>query len=437
MIINSNRVGARATAADGIKEATVAEMTTISSQSREALIDEKLAALGVSWYQAFMAMFVMMVYWADGAEVTVMSLVARTLAEKWNLESWRMGLLGMSVYSGMFTGGLVCGPIADSKGRSFTLITSTALISIFGILSAYAPTFSLLCVARFIAGIGMGASLPASSSLLQETVPAAWKGGLACLVFSGFNLGELFAAKAGIFAFRKPDPSTWLFLVAAIPAMLTFGVSLIVPESPRFMASRGDVAGVRRWFTRAAIINRRKPKDVLGGESDAVVAAMCGTVPTRKRQRQPVEQRLPLGTALRRAVVDKFAGLFEPGGLRLRTLVLWTLWMAANASFYGLIFSLPEALRASKLTHLDGSFKVTEGISKVSAYQSFAFAFFLPLVALGVGYSKLFPLAFAGAFVSLFGALFSGGAGAIPTPAALVTGLAAAKFWYNGQSGRL
>lgn len=403
--------------------------TAQAAAKREALIDEKLASLGVSWYQALMAMFVMMVYWADGAEVTVMSLVSRTLAEKWQLESWSMGLLGMSVYSGMFAGGLVCGPIADGKGRSFTLITATLLISVFGVLSAYAPTFSLLCAARFIAGIGMGASLPVSSSLLQETVPAAWKGGLACLVFSGFNLGELFAAKAGVLAFMRPDPSTWLFLVAAVPAILTFGVSLLVPESPRFLAARGDNAGVLRWFTRAAVINRKKPRAVLGDEPESTVAAMCGMKKPKQRN-VVVEKQRP---SLRRAVVDKFSGLFEPGGLRLRTLVLWTLWMAANASFYGLIFSLPEALRASKIAHLDSSFTVAEGITKVSAYQSLAFAFFLPLVALNVSYAKLFPLAFAGAFVSLAAALFSSGWGTIgPSPAVLVAGLAAAKFWYNG-----
>lgn len=421
---------------DAIVTATVAAsaeapgVTAQAAAKREALIDEKLALLGVSWYQALMAIFVMMVYWADGAEVTVMSLVSRTLAEKWQLESWSMGLLGMSVYSGMFAGGLVCGPIADGKGRSFTLITSTLLISVFGVLSAYAPTFSLLCAARFIAGVGMGASLPVSSSLLQETVPAAWKGGLACLVFSGFNLGELFAAKAGILAFRRPDPSTWLFLVAAIPAILTFGVSLLVPESPRFLAARGDNAGVLRWFTRAAVINRKKPRAVLGEEPESAVAAMCG-MKKAKRRNVVVEKERP---SLRRAVVDKFSGLFEPGGLRLRTLVLWTLWMAANASFYGLIFSLPEALRASKLAHLDASFSVAEGITKVSAYQSLAFAFFLPLVALNVSYSKLFPLAFAGAFASLAAALFSFGGGGPtgPSPAILVAGLAAAKFWYNG-----
>uniref|UniRef100_A0A7S3K1N8 Major facilitator superfamily (MFS) profile domain-containing protein n=1 Tax=Aureoumbra lagunensis TaxID=44058 RepID=A0A7S3K1N8_9STRA len=401
---------------------------------RESLIDDRLGRLGVNKYQALMAIFVAMVYAADGAEVTVMSLVARTLGEKWGLESWQRGLLGTSVYSGMFAGGLLCGPVADSKGRSFTLIAATALISIFGVLSAYAPSFNLLCLARFIAGIGMGASLPVSSSLLQETVPKKYKGGLACLVFAGFNLGELFAAKAGIYAFQRPDPSTWLFLVAAIPAILTWAVSLIVPESPRFMAAKGDKIGVERWFRRVAKMNNKDiDKDIfppIRATSDqtisisSTVERMC-TVTTLKQDTNDKNQNNILST-----MTNKLRGLFRPGGLRLRTLVLWSLWMAANASFYGLIFSLPEALRHAKMSANDVAFDIAKGISRVSALQSFSFFCFMPLVFLNVRYNILFPFAFAGATISLLSAGVL--ATTTPSPAHLVTCLAFAKFFYNG-----
>lgn len=235
------RLAAAAASPDSTPAPTAAE-------TAEALMDTKMSGLGVSWYQVCMVLFVALVYAADGTEVAVMSLVSRELGQKFSLVGWEKGLLGSAVYSGMFTGGLIAGPIADTKGRSFSLVAATLLISIFGVASAYAPTFALLCLARYIAGVGMGASLPVSSSLLQETVPYAWKGGLACLVFSGFNLGEFFAARMGVYAFARRDPSCWLFLVAAIPAVITFAVSLLVPESPRFLASRGQKDELVKWF---------------------------------------------------------------------------------------------------------------------------------------------------------------------------------------------
>jgi putative MFS transporter len=385
----------------------------------EQLMDDKMSALGVSWFQACMVIFVLLVYAADGAEVTVMSLVARELGVKFSLQGWQTGLLGSSVYSGMFMGGLGSGPIADTKGRSFTLIGATLLISVFGVLSAYAPTFGLLCLARFIAGIGMGASLPVSSSLLQETVPYAWKGALACLVFAGFNIGEFFAARMGVFAFLRPDPSTWLFLVAALPAIVTYAISLAVPESPRFLASRGKAEEVANWFKRAAGLNRKPIEEVF---PEGV------TEGSKKLCYAPMEVK---SGGKRDAIRRKLTDIFAPGGLRLRTSVLWILWMAANSCFYGMIFSLPGALRHVKAVAAQPAFDVARGISQVSAYQTIAFLLYMPLVALGVKYKKLFPATFVGAFAAFASVLLAIGGGAL-TPARLVLSLAFAKFFYNG-----
>ncbi|KAJ1452754.1 major facilitator superfamily domain-containing protein [Pelagophyceae sp. CCMP2097] len=282
----------------------------------EALMDAKLAGLGVSWYQALMVLFVASVYAADGAEVTVMSLVSRSLAEKYSLVSWQKGLLGMSVYSGMFAGGLVAGPVADSKGRSFTIVSATALISVFGVLSAYAPTFSLLCAARFVAGLGMGASLPANAADYRQ-FSCSYSGVnpigfLQCLVFAGFNSGEYFAARAGKVAVGRADPATWLFLVAALPALLTFAAALIVPESPRFLAGRGNAKSVASWFKTAARVNGKKTEELFPEGLEAASNALVA---------EAAEGKKGGGAGIR----SKLDGIFR-GALKKRTLCLWLLW---------------------------------------------------------------------------------------------------------------
>jgi putative MFS transporter len=280
----------------------------------------------------------------------------------------------------------------------------------------------------------MGASLPVSSSLLQETVPARWKGALACLVFSGFNIGEFFAAKMGVIAFAKStDPSAWLFLVAALPAVATFIASLAVPESPRFLAARGDTSGVANWFKRACFVNRRKPEELFPEGVDASAAAMCTTTPSGSGK-----------SGKTAAIKDKLKGIFKPGGVRLRTLVLWTLWSAANAAFYGMIFALPDALRHVKDVSGDKSFDIARGISQVSTYQTIAFLFYMPLVALNVPFSVIFPFTLFGAFASLGYATLvasgaaSGAGGSLAamlgplSPGKVVAALAISKFFYNG-----
>lgn len=44
---------------------------------------------------------------------------------------------------------------------------------------------------------------------------------------------------------------------------------------------------------------------------------------------------------------------------------------------------------------------MSKGIEMVSAYQSLAFLLFMPLVSLGVKYSLLMPLTFAGGFARI------------------------------------
>lgn len=283
----------------------------------------------------------------------------------------------------------------------------------------------------------MGASLPVSSSLLQETVPARWKGGLACLVFSGFNIGEFYAAKMGVRAFGRPDPSSWLFLVAALPAVLTFAASIAVPESPRFLAARGESAAVAKWFRRACALNRKPVAELFPEGLEQSAKDMCAPAAlSREKYSATTDSSLDAGRVTvgskRAGLKSKLRGIFKPGGLRLRTLVLWTLWCSANTAFYGMIFSLPEALQHVKNVAGDNAFDISQGISRISVYQSLAFLLYMPLVSLGVSFGTLFQITLFGAFATLGYATFAAQGIVAMTPAKVVTALAISKLFYNG-----
>lgn len=61
-------------------------------------------------------------------------------------------------------------PDADTHGRVPAWTSSLLVASIGGILSACAPTFTLLCIAATVAGTGVGGSLPVSATLAMETI---------------------------------------------------------------------------------------------------------------------------------------------------------------------------------------------------------------------------------------------------------------------------
>ena len=429
-------------------EDTTGGMSAPTEEERRAeavrLADEKMdgaiGRLGFKWYQALLTLYVLLLYAADGAEVTVVSLLSGTIAEKWGLESWQKGVLGMSVYSGMFASAFFAGPMADIIGRAKTLMLSTFFLSSFGLLSALAPSIGLLCVCRFIVGLGMGSSLPTASSLLLETVPARIRGALICLVFLGFSLGDYFLAfmgeryaKAGV-----ADPSGLLFVVAAVPAVLTLVGSFFLPESPRYLAARGKERALSRWFKRASKLNGVPVAELLpGGDRD--VKALCENGrPRRRRKIGPIKPP-SLGAVLtspkevvrrtRKAAVAVGGKFREVLAVHpFRTVLLWALWMACNGVFYGIIFCTPELVAKAQVASGALGFDVAGGISLVAAVPVLAILPAVACVAMGVGYQRLFIACF-GAALACLGMVLHGGMAMNPTH--FVYLLALAKFFYN------
>lgn len=60
---------------------------------------------------------------------------------------------------------------SDSQGRTPAFNLTLLLTSIFGMLSAFAPSFFWLCVALFGLGTGVGGSMPTDGTLFLENIP--------------------------------------------------------------------------------------------------------------------------------------------------------------------------------------------------------------------------------------------------------------------------
>jgi AAHS family 4-hydroxybenzoate transporter-like MFS transporter len=113
---------------------------------------------------------------------------------------------------------------------------------------AWFGTFSLLCslandvytlsLLRFLTGLGLGAAMPNTTTLLSEYVPEKSRGTLLAIMFTGFNLGSALVGFGA--AAILPDYGWRNVLVAGglIPlACLPFYIWL-VPESARYLVVR-------------------------------------------------------------------------------------------------------------------------------------------------------------------------------------------------------
>ena len=144
------------------------------------------------------------------------------------------GLFGAAI------GAILFGPIADRIGRKPTLVSATALFGIFTCLTALATDFPALLLYRAIAGLGLGGAIPCFITLAAEYAPARRRAMFTSLLWAGYPLGNAVGGFMSSFVISHFD---WpvVFYAGGVPTLVVaLMLIFLVPESLRFLASRGE-----------------------------------------------------------------------------------------------------------------------------------------------------------------------------------------------------
>jgi putative MFS transporter len=144
-------------------------------------------------------------------------------------------------FIGMTVGALVAGFLGDAYGRRFTYQFNLLLFGIASLAAAFAPSMEWLIAARFLMGLGLGAEIVVGYSSLTEFVPPVWRGQwlaqMAMIVVCGLPatilLGSVLIPLVG-----------WrvMFVVAGAGALIVWYLRKALPESPRWLESKGRTA---------------------------------------------------------------------------------------------------------------------------------------------------------------------------------------------------
>jgi len=150
------------------------------------------------------------------------------------------GGLAASVFLGMLLGGLFIGTLGDWFGRKPMLLVGLGCNTVAGFLSAFAPTVGIMSLLRFIAGIGIGTTVPPLFTLVTELAPPSQRGLCVTICASFWMVGSIYVALVAMFLLGYWDVSWRIFVVICAIPSLVGGILIhsIVPESPRFLALR-------------------------------------------------------------------------------------------------------------------------------------------------------------------------------------------------------
>ncbi|MFJ3379487.1 sugar porter family MFS transporter [Curtobacterium sp. NPDC090217] len=155
-----------------------------------------------------------------------------------DLNAVETGLIITSILIGAVVGSVLSGWVAQSLGRKRTLVISAAVLAIAAIGMAFAPDYAMLLVARFVAGLGVGAVEATVPTFLSELAPTKSRGRLATNNQLMIAIGILVAGVINLFF---SEDLSWRFSlgIAALPSLVLFALLLKQPETPRWLMLRG------------------------------------------------------------------------------------------------------------------------------------------------------------------------------------------------------
>jgi AAHS family 4-hydroxybenzoate transporter-like MFS transporter len=221
----------------------------------------------MGWFHVAILLNTCMVMFIEGYDMQVTSYAAPAIIKAWHLTNAYFGpVFGFGLF-GYLLGGTALGHLGDRFGRKKVIVGGSALFGIFTFAAAYATSLTGLLVLRFLAGVGIGASIPAAIALTVEYAPAHLKARIISLLFLGYTLGGTlggFIAAKLIPAFGWPA----VFKLGGIaPIVLAAFVAFALPESVRFLALRRDQPA-----RVLSILQKLAPDSKLGDGADFVVA---------------------------------------------------------------------------------------------------------------------------------------------------------------------
>lgn len=189
-----------------------------------------------------------------GFDTIVISGADQPIQELWEMSDLFHGTFIMSMALwGTVIGALFGGIPSDRFGRRKVLFWIGVLYLLSALGSAFATSPYLFSIARFIGGLGVGASSVAVPVYISEITSAHNRGKLVALFQFNLVLGILIAYLSNYWIGLTFDENAWRWMlgVEAIPAAIYLLLVMGIPESPRWLLlKRGQVEKARKLLVQ-------------------------------------------------------------------------------------------------------------------------------------------------------------------------------------------
>ncbi|MGB8643558.1 MAG: MFS transporter [Nitrososphaeraceae archaeon] len=209
--------------------------------------------------------------------------ISPMLKESWNVQDSEIALGASLTVLGYVIGAVLITIYADLYGRKPALVISVLLLAGGSILTASAQDMTQMVIFRLITGIGIGSEIAIVTTYIGEISPKSKRGRYTSLiVFFGWTGIALsgpisFAIFQGeINSFVQIDGWRIILAIAVIPALFALILRMNMPESMRWLISKGKMEEANRLLiklgldpiTRQGVVNHPERENATNKVSD-------------------------------------------------------------------------------------------------------------------------------------------------------------------------
>ena len=348
-------------------------------EAKSAELVARLETLPFSkWHRDFFILGFLGVMF-DAADFALFGAALPPIAREFGLGPAQSGLLATVGLIGAFAGALFWGTVSDYVGRRTSFSATIGIFALFTGLVAASWNIASLAVFRFLSNFGLGGEVPVTATLGAEFSPSRIRGAMAGNLLTAFPVGLIVAAVLSLSILPTFGWRT-LFAVGIVPAILLFFVRRYMPESVRYLLSKGRITEAEQ--TVAHIETEALGRQRTAGELQSMP-----------------QVRPELAVKTRVTVLELFTE-----GRALRTVLIWIVSFGFFWSSNGILFMLPTILTQQGIPLTQAiAYQLVQAIGGVLGYTACSF-----LIDRYGRRPVLFLYYFVGAFFHLWFAMSTG-----------------------------
>lgn len=287
---------------------------------------------------------------SEEMDVISMSFILPSAQCDLELTTHSKGWLNCIIFIGMMIGAYAWGSVADTLGRKRVLIAISVVNALAIVASSFSQSYELFMFFRFMNGAALGGSGPVIWSYFAEFQPKKNRGAMLSFMAAFWTLGNLFVA--GLAWIIIPSEiggetngfvyNSWriFLLVMSIPSFIVALLLLLLPESPKFLISRGRHDDALEVFRGIYLMNTGRSKELYPVKQLYIDGPTHNVNVKEKKDQIEVKEKSKTSRMLS-DIIEHSKELFVPPILKF-TAISITINFTFHIGYYGLMMWFPE-----------------------------------------------------------------------------------------------